>query len=193
MRYFLSIVGLFVAIFFLQTTFAGGCYMPREDRAGTVITMQAVYMRSMPCMEEGGRVDTASNGEELTVLGRSDGWYKVQRGDNIGWIYKTFIAVDKTYKVDGNTSYDIPQDTDDNKEEPKETAKYDDPWATLHPAIKEKLDMVIPDLKQNLTKKAADAWKSYDDMKQSLVLLLTWLKTQKAHLASIIDYLIRQL
>jgi hypothetical protein len=73
--------------------------MPRVAKAGTVQTKSAVYMRSMPCMEEGGTVVTAKSQEILTILQESDGRYQLQRSDGtVGWIYYTRLININAYE-----------------------------------------------------------------------------------------------
>lgn len=91
MRYLLII--LLVILVNASEVFAGWCYMTRIAMQWSATTKQAVYMRSMPCMEEWGTIVTARGWEVLTILQESDGRYQLQRVDGtVWWIYYTWLV-----------------------------------------------------------------------------------------------------
>lgn len=180
-----KILWLCLAVLSFSFVYAWWCYQPREERTGTIQTTQAVYMRSMPCMEEGWRVDIVRSGGDVQVIWRSDGWFKVQYNWQEWRVYRTFVSVDNTYVWQTTTPVTPP------KPEPVEATPL--PWSTLSPVIKEKIDSIIPWLKQNLTKKAADQWISYDSMKKTIVSVFNNLTKAKPQLKDMIDYIVSQL
>lgn len=85
---------------------AGGCYMPRVSMGGTAEPSTAVYMRSMPCMEEGERLSIVRPGEVLKIMEFSDNWYKLKRDNGeIGRVYKVnWLTNINAYETDGTTT-----------------------------------------------------------------------------------------
>lgn len=92
---------------------AGGCYMPRVSMGGTAEPATAVYMRSMPCMEEGERLSIVRPGEVLKIMEFSDNWYKLKRDNGeIGRVYKVnWLTNINAYETNGTTTDTKPTTT----------------------------------------------------------------------------------
>ncbi len=78
--------------------------------AGTVEPKSAVYMRSMPCMEEWVRMSIVRPGTSFSVSEYSDGWYKLETASGEKWwVYKSRLTNINTYEVsesDNHTTSD---------------------------------------------------------------------------------------
>ncbi len=133
-NYFSSLVVLFIAGFLFfgnDVTMAGGCYMPRVAMWGTAKAKQAVYMRSMPCMEEGQYIATAKSQEVMTISMESDGRYQLTRADGtVGRIYYTWLTDIQTSQATSSS------------EAPKPISQEN----TLSTSVKKQLDNFIKQL-----------------------------------------------
>lgn len=66
---------------------------PLESADYNVEITSAVYLRTVSCMEESTIITTLSKGEVVHVIGKVEGWHKVERTDGTtGWIWETFVT-----------------------------------------------------------------------------------------------------
>jgi len=66
---------------------------PLETANYNVEITSAVNLRTISCMEGSSVVAVLSKGEVVHVIGRTEGWHKVQRADGTtGWIWETFVT-----------------------------------------------------------------------------------------------------
>lgn len=94
---------LFVLVGFLIFTtpaMAGDCFSdPVYDRDFSAVTKIGARVRDVACMEGSVVLTTINAGTSVSVIGETDGWYKVKLSDGtIGWIGATLLR-----KVDGTT------------------------------------------------------------------------------------------
>ncbi|MBD3156541.1 SH3 domain-containing protein [Candidatus Peregrinibacteria bacterium] len=90
-----------------------------------VKTNSAVYLRDISCMDS-NITATIPAGEVLHVIGKTEGWHKIERSDGSqGWLWESFlVATDETFDVtqpeptpDPEVTYDPMYDIYDHKYE----------------------------------------------------------------------------
>lgn len=175
LRYlWISILVMMIAVTWVislrQSASAGGCYMPRVTMAWTVEPKSAVYMRSMPCMEEWVRMSIVRPGTQFSVSEYSDGWYKLSTpSGEQWWVYAPNRLTNiNTYEVDGSAH-----------------ASYDKPKITVRRSV-----LSLTKFKKAL----ASIKKNYNDEQiDSLIGHFTSIKTEAPELASFADYVIAQI
>ena len=53
----------------------------------------AVFLRDISCMMESNVIATLPAGEVVHVIGRTEGWHKIERADgSTGWLWETFVT-----------------------------------------------------------------------------------------------------
>lgn len=73
---------------------------------GTVEPKSAVYMRSMPCMEEWVRMSIVRPGTAFSINEYSDGWYKLTTpSGEQWWVYKSRLVNINTYEVTASDTH----------------------------------------------------------------------------------------
>lgn len=71
---------------------AGGCYVdPVIQYSGTGTVKSAVFMRDQACITGSKVIATLSTGASVTVVGFTDGWYRVESNGARGWVGQQFI------------------------------------------------------------------------------------------------------
>jgi hypothetical protein len=89
------IAGLFTFIFLLgaaSAVQAGDCYVdPVIEYAGSGTIESGVFMRDQACMEGSNVLATLSAGTSVSVIGYTDGWYRVEANGGRGWIGMQFL------------------------------------------------------------------------------------------------------
>lgn len=136
---------------------------------GTAVTVQAIRMRSMPCMEEWDVVVTAKGGETMTILEFSDNWYKLKRSDGtIGWIYA------KNRLKDIN-AYEVKESEKPRASETPKVSVIKKPLLSVT-----KIKKAIATIKKNYS----------DEQIKSLVSHFTAIKTEAPELSTAMQYMI---
>ncbi len=150
-----------------QSASAGWCYMPRVTMRGTVEPKSAVYMRSMPCMEEWARMSIVRPGTSFAISEYSDGWYKLETASGERWwVYKSRLTNINTYEVDASTPTIKPS-----------TVVRRPVFSSL------KFKRALASIKKNYS----------EDKKESLIVHFTAIKAEAPELASFVDHVIVQI
>ena len=169
-----------ISLFAWSSVFAWWCYMPRYDKTWTVTTKQAVYIRSMPCMEEWWTVVTARGGEQLTVTRESDGWYEVTRADGTQWrIYHTRL-----------TNINV---TDRQSSPVVATPSSYQTQSPLSTSMKKKLDLLLEKFSEKVEKIAEERWMNVDDIKAVVRARILAMKEKNPQKSAIFDYIAERL
>lgn len=77
-------------VFLFLSLFAGLAYA--EGSGAGIVNGDGLNLRRAPNTSS-EIIDQLSKGTEVTILGNSDGWYKVSDGELIGWVNGDFITV----------------------------------------------------------------------------------------------------
>ncbi len=106
LKHYLSLAffGLALLLFIPNTAKAADCGndpVYTLDWAGK--TTIGSRVRSIACMEGSDILTVLPSGTEVHIIGETDGWYKVQAGDKIGWVGATLIKVTNKNGVDATT------------------------------------------------------------------------------------------
>jgi hypothetical protein len=94
-KLFVLLFTVFVAAFYAATVLATDICSdtPLETANFNVEITSAVNLRSISCMESSTVVAVLSKGEVVHVIGKTEGWHKIQRADGTtGWIWETFVT-----------------------------------------------------------------------------------------------------
>lgn len=137
---------------------------------GTVEPKSAVYMRSMPCMEEWVRMSIVRPGTSFAVSEYSDGWYKLETpSGERWWVYAPNRLTNiNTYELD--TSEHMSDD------KPKVTMRKNVLSLT-------KFKRALASIKKNYS----------EDKKESLIAHFTAIKAEAPELTSFVDHVIVQI
>jgi hypothetical protein len=98
---------LVISIFSTSSSFATDICStePLSSADFNVEITSAVYLRDLSCMDS-NIIATLSKGEVVHVIGKTEGWHKIERSDGTqGWIWETFVtSTDKPFNSSNDSS-----------------------------------------------------------------------------------------